>query len=77
MMNCSQAELSCNKDINQHLLGDDGAWWEVERRVAVGIVQIEQIDGIPAERVEKRLLRPPRPVAPDLPPEVPRVEHAP
>jgi len=65
----------CPNDIN-HLLGDDGARREVERRVAVGVVQIEQIDSIPTERVEKRLLRPPRPVAPELPPEVPRVEHA-
>ena len=59
------------------LLSDDGARREVERRMAVGVVQIEQIDSVPIERVEKRLLRPPRPVAPELPPEVPRVEHAP
>lgn len=59
------------------LLGYDAARGEVERRVAVGVVQVEHVDGIPGERVEERLLRGPRLVAPQLPPEIPGVQPAP
>lgn len=59
------------------LLSDDAARGEVERRVAVGVVQVEHVDGVPGERVEERLLRGPRLVAPQLPPEIPGVEPAP
>lgn len=45
--------------------------------MAVRVIQVEHVHGIPGQRVEERLLRRPRPLAPQLPPEIPRVQHAP
>lgn len=59
-----------------YLLSDDAAWREVERRVAVRVVQIEHVHAIPGKRVEKRLLSGPRLLTSQLPPEIPSVQPA-